>query len=95
MRRRELAHSTHLQVLKEVFGFNNFDLASWCILVLSGGLFGFDQLLVDDAIEEFVKGETQLHHGQHQFSYDFNRFLIHALKVDQRRIHSVAAFSLI
>ena len=95
VRLSRLSNSSHLQVLEEVFGFNDLDLACGSILVLSGGVLGFDELLIDHAVEELVKGEVELHHSQHQLRYDFDRFLVHALKVYQRLVHGVAALPLI
>lgn len=63
MGRRGFADASHLQVLKEVFGFDYLYLPGGCILVFVGGLLGLHHLLINDAIEELVQGHVELHHG--------------------------------
>ena len=66
MGRRGFSDASHLQVLKEVFGFDDLYLPGGCILVFVGGLLGLHHLLINDAIEELVQGHVELHHGEHK-----------------------------
>jgi hypothetical protein len=63
MGRRRFTNATHLQVFKEIFGFDDLYLPCGSILVLVCGLLGLHHLLINDAIEELMQGHVELHHG--------------------------------
>jgi hypothetical protein len=64
--RRRFSDAMHIQVLKEVYGFDDLYLPSGFILVLVGSLLSLHHLHINENIEELVQGHVELHYGQHK-----------------------------